>query len=65
MGILLILLEQAMLITTLPDRITEVTAVIHSGHLATTLELAILTTILPDKTTVVTTQLSYLTEPRW
>ena len=69
-----------MLTTILPDRTTVVTAVIHSGHLATPPELEMLTTILPDKTTVVTAvihsehlatppqllmlQLSYLTEPR-
>ena len=73
------LIASCPLTTILPDRTTVVTAVIHSGHLATSLELAILTIILPDRTTVVTAVIhsghlttplelamlttSYLTEP--
>ena len=34
-----------MMFTILPDRTTVITAVIHSGHLATPPELAMLTTI--------------------
>ena len=43
-----------MLTIILPDRTMVITAVIHSGHLATPQTLAMLTIILPDITVVIT-----------